>query len=317
MIIRRQPRPLPVIIGDVSTLVLIGYLGNMNNQSGNRADVAEAFDGDTVETNVEGALTLNNDANDAIIGYDYSFDSSAGRKIDKVVMYASSGNGFFNATNPTDCLISIEGWDGSWNAIGNSGTFTDSNSLIKTITSTDQVTLFTKVRAIISSATSDLKLVAEMEIHEVTVGQMTFNVVESNMTQSVTGDILSAFNGVTDDTVANSNVTAATSTADATHAVNFSTPRKIEKGIFYNANNGGFVESVDPTDVQLDLEGWNGSSWVALGNTGTFTDADSLVKTIISTDQTTLFEKVRVVISTATSGKKILTEAEFFVLIAA
>jgi len=299
-----------------SDKILIGYLGNMNNNIGDRSDVAEAFDGDTVETNVEGALTVTSDASDGIIGYDYIFDSSAGRKVEKVVMYSTSGDGgFINGAEPTDVLISIEGWDGVWNAIGNSGTFTDAGLLVKTITSTDQVTLFTRVRAIISSATAGFRLCAEMEIHELTVGQMIFNLVESNMTQaSPGGDILSAFNGVTNDIAANSNITAVSSTADATHAVNFSVNHKIQKGIFYASNNGGFIESVDPTDVQLDLEGFNGTVWVALGNTGTFTDAPSLVKTIISSDQTTLFEKVRVVISTATSAKKILTEAEFFIL---
>jgi len=80
-----------------------------------------------------------------------------------------------------------------------------------------------------------------------------------------------------------------------------------------SASSIGFINGSYPTGTKLSLEAWGGS-WNSVGNTETFTDANNIVKEITSTDQTTLFEKVRIVISTASSQRRSLAEAEYYVL---
>jgi len=300
---------------EVSTLVEVGYIGDMNHVSSGSEGITEAWDG-IVDTWNASALSVMGTA-DAIIGYDYVWSSSAGRKIDKIVIKGSTDHGMCVSNNPTDMDILAEGWNGSsWDSLGTTGAFTDSNSNVKTITSTDQVTLFTRVRVTISTATSSVKCAAQVEIHEVTAGLMQFNTIEGTFGDiPATWDLLEvAFDGVTDAPAGSSTATPA-NTSDGDLTVAFDTPRKVEKVLVYGSNNSGYCFTGNPTDVQIDLEGFNGSTWEALGDTGTFTDAASLIKTINSSDQSTLFEKVRVLISTATSTAKIIAEAEFYVLI--
>lgn len=300
-------------VADVSTLLEMGYIGNMNEQDGNLLDYQEAFNGITSDSALDGAFSVST-SSDGELGYNYSWEYAAGKKIEKVVVYASNNHGYITGSDPSDMVLYLEGWDGSWNALGNTGTFTDANSLVKTITSSDQATLFTRIRVLVETATTAIRNITELEIHEVTAGQLVLNSIETNMSRTGKGKLMQAFDGVTVAVLSDSVQQINSVTTDSEHGVAFHTPYKIEKAILYSSSDQGFFALSNPTDMQIDLEGWNGSSWDAIGDTGTFTDANSISKTITSTDQTTLFEKVRVLISTASSQRRILAEAEYFVL---
>lgn len=304
----------------VSTLVTIGNLGNMENKTTGSKGSIEAFDG-SVSTWDNSAITTASDTNDGILGMDWSGADQypLGKKIEKVVVKGSTNHGLFVTENPTDMDIDIELWDGdSWNNVGNAGTFTDSNSIVKSITSSDQTTLFFKGRALVSSGTSGLKHISEIEFHEVGGGIISFNTIDAsyNMQHSTQGSPLFAFNGITTGIGSTGAITTAENSSDAILGVRFNTPRRIEKGIFYSSSNVGMFQTGNPTDCKLYLEGDNGSSWESLGDTGAFTDSDSSYsKEIISTDQLTLFDAVRVVMESATSSNKYLIESQFYVLI--
>lgn len=316
MIITRHPRSFAKPI-DVSTLLEMGYIGNMDDKSLHILDFQQAFNGITNASAASGAFSEVISA-DGELGYDFSWEYPEGKKIEKVVVYASNNKGYITGSDPTDMVIFLEGWDGAWNALGNTGTFTDANSLVKTITSSDQTTFFTRIRVLVSTATTAARNIVELEIHEVTAGKLVLNFVETNMSKVNRGALMRAFDGVTVAPLSDSIQQQVSGTDDGEHGVIFHKPYKIEKAILYSSSDFGFSSLGDPTDMQIDLEGWNGSSWIALGNTGTFTDANSISKTIISSDQITLFEKVRSLISTAmASQSRILTEAEYFVLRAA
>jgi len=304
----------------VSTLIDVGYIpGTFTLKSSGSTGMWAAFDGVLSKIWNAGAITPTQ-TTDGILGYDFEFSKPAGIKIEKVEVTSSNNQGFIVSFNPTDTKISLEGWNGSiWVALGDTGLFTDGAvQVTKTITSTDQVTLFTRFRVLVSTTQNSVRTIAQVKLFEVTAGEVSFNLIDGNNitpaldTTTGSGTTEKWVDGTKHPMAANVEFTNVAGTADLVVPIVFDTARVIEKAILYGTSDGGFLISTDPTDVQIDLEGWNGSSWVALGNTGTFTDANSLVKIITSTDQVTTFTKARILISTASSDKKTCGEIEIY-----
>jgi len=314
-------KPFVFPVTEIEQLLVVGYIeGTYTHKTSGSIGMAVSFDGDLTKVWNASALTVN-DTNDGVIGYDFTSEFPLGMKIDKVEVWGASDHGYCVSFNPTDTKISLEGWNGSsWVALGDTGDFTDTTTAnMKSITSSDSTTLFFKFRLLVSTTQSCTKSIAAIKLYEVTAGLASLNFVDvPNITPSPSslgshGRPENVADGVLHPASTDALVTSTTDTSDFVLPIVFGKLERIWRIVVHGITTSGFIVSADPTDVQIDIEGWNGSSWVNIGDTGIFTDAPSLEKEIISTDQTTAFSKVRALISTASSVSKVYAEIEIFV----
>ena len=312
-IIQNHPRSFSSVSLS-STLLLIGYITG-NHGTGNKG-VAVCFDGVTTKVYAICARSLSN-TTDLEVGYDLIFEFPAGIKFDKIEITSSSNNGFLAPAGSVN--LEFQGYDGSWNSLGFTGSFVDVTvETTKTITASDQATSFTRFKVLCSSATSGVKFIADLKLFEVTAGLVSLNFIDnaniSLAQDQAFGRLDQIVDGVFDPSNSNAFASVA-STSDLIIPIPFKTPSPIDKFVINGSSSAGFFSGGDPTDCQIDGEGWNGSSWIALGNTGIFTDGVSLTKTIQSTDKVTVFQKARIILSSATSAQRFIGELEIYVLV--
>lgn len=294
----------------VETIMPIGYIeGDYTNKVSGSTGMWACYDGIISKTNVQGGLTIDV-ATEVSLGYDFSFQFPLGIKIDKVEVWGANNHGYINTADPTDTKIKLECWDGVWNACGDTGLFTDgTTSDMRTITSTDQTTLFTRIRLLTSTATSALRLIAAIKIYEVGGGIITVPVFDGNNVTPGIGVSWGRGEEFALNTASvlllNSLLTVAATTSDFVIPFLFDKPRSIDKVNVHSSTDHGFIFNTDPADVQIDLEGLISGSPTALGDTGIFTDSNSLSKEIDSSDKTTLYDGYQIRISTATSAFRV------------
>ncbi len=105
--------------------------------------------------------------------------------------------------------------------------------------------------------------------------------------------------------------------ADGTSGKNFtaSYARVAYSATIYGVTDGqGFYDSA--VSITIYFEGsHDGSAWTALGNTGAFTCAASQVKTIVSTDQATAWEYLRIRIGSPGANSVRAAEVQFVELL--
>lgn len=302
---------------EVSTKVLMGLFGNMNQQISDRLDLQQALSGDFTQSKTESSASFSI-SDDGEWGCDISWPYPGGKQFKDVEVTSSTNNGFLDTLDPEDMQLHLELYDGSWNRVASTPVFTDGTSAVtKTLTSSDQETFFTQYRILIETASTEERLIGQILVHEVGGSEIIVNKIVTDISRSSGVPVMSAFNGSGVDTYANSIRSASSNNADRYHGVIFHTPYRVHKIKFFSSSDQGFYTTVNPEDVQIDLIGRIGEDWTDLGNTEIFTDAPSLIKEIICTDQVSLYEEVRGVISSATAGRKIVSENEIYVFRAA
>lgn len=301
--------------------MVFGHIeGDFSQMNVGTGDTWSAFDGDIDETFPYCAFGTTSGPSE--IGYDFSWAYPSGTTITKIELWGSSNEGYIRSGNPTDTRWTLYGWDGSWNAIGNTGDFTDGMVADKrTITSTDTTTLFTKWKVILTYTGALSSRLAEMKCY--TAGDVQIlvpnidgkNITPAIETNAAWGRSQNIVNGTDHNPETDCLASAGANTTDLVVPMTFDIARPVDKVVCYSSSDDGFFNGSNPTDMQIDLEGYNGSTWDALGDTGTFTDANSLAKTITSSDQATLFEAIRISISSASTQRKILSQLRVHVFI--
>ena len=205
--------------------------------------------------------------------------------------------------------------------MGDTGDFTDGlTANKKTITSSDTTTLFTKWKVILTFTGSFSARIAEMKCFTAGSVQITVpNIDGKNITPGIeTNTAWGRSMDIVDGTLHNPETDCLASlganTDDLVIEIKFDKPRPVQKIVCSSSSDDGFFNGSNPADMQIDIAGDSGG-FTNIGDTGTFTDANNLVKTITSTDQVTLFDGVRIVISSASSQRKILSELKVHVFI--
>ena len=301
--------------------MVFGYFrGDFDRINGGTGDTWSAFDGDIDEPKAFCALST--EGSPVELGYDYSWANPSGLPIFSLDIWGSNDHGYINNGSPTDTKITLYGWNGSsWAALGDTGDFTDGlTANKKTITSSDTTTLFTKFKVILTFTGALTARIAEMKCFTTGAVQIKVpNIDGKNITPGIEANpIWGRSMDIVDGTLHNAETDCLASlganTSDLVVPIDFDIARPVEKLVCYSSSDDGFFNGSNPTDMQIDLALFAGS-WTGFGTTGTFTDANNLVKTITSSDTTTLFTKARIIISTASSQRKILSELKIHVFI--